>query len=69
MDATKLSVASTTGVVIMGSLPVPSAAPALGSAIPIVGGAFGMMQTIHAGKGVLSSLESLESVGKKHKKK
>jgi len=64
-----LGVASSVGVTVMGSMPVPSAAPALGSAIGVVGGAFGVMQTLHAGKGVLKMTESLESVEKKHKKK
>jgi len=64
-----LNVASSVGVTAMGSMPLPVAAPALGAAIPAVGGAFGIMQSLHAAKGVLKMTEEMGKVGKKIQKK
>jgi len=62
-----LNVASSVGVNVMGSMPVPTAAPALAGAVPAVGGMFGIMNTLHSAKGVLKMTEELGTVGKRKK--
>lgn len=62
-EATALSVASSVGVNVMGSVPVNT--PALGNAVPVVGGMFGTLQVVHSAKGVLKMTEDLGKVGKK----
>jgi len=68
-NLTKMNVASTTGVITMHSLPSTPHAPAMGLAKGFAGSAFGIMQTIGAGKAVLGSLETLKDVDRRTKKR
>ena len=68
-DLTRISVASTVGVVTMNSLPATPNVPAMEGAKSFAGSAFGMVQTIGAGNAVLGSLESLQSLDRRSKKK
>ena len=64
-----MSVASTVGVVAMNSLPATPNVPAMEGAKSFAGSAFGMMQTIGAGKAVLGSLETLKDLDRQPKKR
>lgn len=69
VEQTKLAVASTVGIVVIGSLPATPQAPAFNRAKAFTGSSFAVMQTVSGAKGMLGSLESLTQFDTSKKKK